>query len=73
MNRERQGFHIWHVYSLWQNLSHHTMIYDLVTLTLNFDLLFKNFNPGHNLWTVRDKAFIFDMCIPCDKSFYIIP
>ena len=28
-----------------------------MTLTLKFDLLFKNFNLGHNLWTMRDGAF----------------
>ena len=38
-----------------------------------FLLLFKNFNLGHNIWTVRDRAFIFHMCIPCDKNFHIIP
>ena len=54
MNRKRQDFHISHVYSLWQDLSYHTVIFDLVTLTLKFDLLFKNFNLGHNFWTVRD-------------------
>ena len=37
MNRERQGCHISHVYSLWQDLSHHTIIIDLVILTLNFE------------------------------------
>ena len=73
MNRERQGFHISQVYFLLQDLSHHTIIFDLVTLTLEFDILFKNFNLGHNLWTVRDRAFIFHMCIPCDKTFRIIP
>ena len=35
---------------------HHTIIFDLMTLTLKFDLLFKNFNLGHNLWTVRDST-----------------
>ena len=71
MNRERQGFHISHVYSLWQDISRHTIIFGLVTLTLKFDLLFKNFNLGHNLRTMRDRAFIFYMCIPCDKTFHI--
>ena len=54
MNRKRQYFYISHVYSLWQDLSYHTIIFDLVTLTLKFDLLLKNFNLGHNFWTVRD-------------------
>ena len=43
MNRERPGFHISQVYSLWRDFSH-AIIFDLVTLTLKFDLLFKNFN-----------------------------
>ena len=58
MNRERQGFYISHAYSLWQYLSCHSIIFDLVTLTLRFDLLVKNFNLGHNLWTMRDRALI---------------
>ena len=37
MNRERQDFQISHVYSLWQDLSHHTTIFYLMTLTLNFE------------------------------------
>ena len=41
MNSKRQGFVISHVYSLWQDLSQHTIIFDLVTLFLKFDLLFK--------------------------------
>ena len=39
-------------------MSFHNFFY-LVTLTLMFDLLFKNCNLGHNLRTVRDRAFIF--------------
>ena len=73
MNRERQGFHISHVYSLWREFSHHTTFFDLVTLTLKFDLLFKNFNLGHDLWTTRDRSFIFPMFIPWDKFFDTIP
>ena len=56
-----------------EDLSHDTIIFDLVMLTLKFDLLFKNFNLGHNLWTIRDRAVIFHMCIPCDNTFHIIP
>ena len=73
MNHERQGFHISHVYSVWQDLSRHSM-FNLVTLTLKFDPLFKNFNfaIGHNLWTMRDRTFIFQMLVHCDKTFHII-
>ena len=35
-----------YVYSLWQDLSHGTISLNLVTLTLKFDLLLKNFNLG---------------------------
>ena len=42
-------------------------------LDLEFDLLFKNFNLGHNLWNMRDRVFIFHMCFPCDKTFHTIP
>ena len=71
--QKRHGFHISHVYSQWQDLSLHSIIFDLVTLILNFDLLFKNFNHSYNLWTVRDRDFIFHICIPCDNTFHTIP
>ena len=73
MDRDTQGFHISLVYSLWQDLSHIIIIFDLVTLTLKLDLLVTTFNLGHNLWTVKDRAFIFQMCIPCDKTFHVVP
>ena len=33
-----------HMYSSFQDLSHGTLTFDLMTLTLKFDLLLKNFN-----------------------------
>ena len=41
MNNKRYDSHISYVYSLWQDLSYHTIILDLVNLTLKFDLLLK--------------------------------
>ena len=73
MNHELQGFHVSHVYSLWEDISRHSIIFDLITLTLKFDRLFKNFYLGHNLWTVRDGVFMFHMCIHCDKTVHTIP
>ena len=35
--------------------------------------IFKNFNLGYNFWMVGDRAFIFHMYIPCDKTFLLIP
>ena len=46
-----------------------TKIFDLVTLTLKFDLLLKNFNLGHSFLTRRGRAFILHMYIPCNKTF----
>ena len=46
-----------------------TINFELVTLTVTFDLLLKNFNIGHNFFIVRDRAFIFSMCVPYDQTF----
>ena len=51
------GFHISHVYFLWQDLSVYTKIFDFVTLTLTFDLLLKKLNLGNNFWPKRDRDF----------------
>ena len=42
-------------------------------MTMNFDLLLKNFNLGQNFLTRRDVAFILHMCITCDKAFHMVP
>ena len=49
-----------------------TIIFDLVTLTLKFDLLLKNFILGHNFQTRSDRAFILLMCFPCDTTFHVV-
>ena len=59
--------------SLWQDLSLSTINFDLVTLTLKFDLLLKNFNLGHIFQTRSGRAFILHMCILCDKTFHFVP
>ena len=50
-----------------------TKNFELVTLTLIFDLLLKKHNLGHNFWTKRDMAFILHMCITCSKTFLLVP
>ena len=49
------------------------MILTLWPLTLEFDLLFKHFNLGHNFWLVDAKGFIFHMCIFYGKIFHLVP
>ena len=61
------------MYSLWQDLSVHTRNFDLVTLTLTFDLLLKKLNLGHNFWTKSDWALILHIYIPCGKTSLMIP
>ena len=56
------------MHSLWQDISLHTRSFDLFTLILKFDQLFKNFNLGHNFQSRRARAFILHICIPCDKD-----
>ena len=48
-------------------------IFDLVTLTLKFDLLLKNFNLCNSFLTRRGRAFIFHMYISCYKTFPQVP
>ena len=49
------------------------MIFDPVTLALELDLFFENFNLANNFWTVSARALIFHMSIPCDKTFLWVP
>ena len=58
-----------------KGLSCGTIIFDLMTLTLKFDLLLKNFNISHNCDTIRGtcRDFIFHKCIPYDKAFHVVP
>ena len=35
----------------------------------NFDILLKNFNIGHNFFTLRERTFIFSMFVTYDKAF----
>ena len=59
--------------SFLQDLSHGTINIDLVTLTLNFDLLLKKktLHLWHSFQTRKDRAFVLHMCIPCDKTLTI--
>ena len=44
-----------------------------VTLTLEFDPFFVNFNIANNFWTLSARALIFHMSIPCDKTIIFYP
>ena len=64
---------ITYVGSLWQDLSVCTNNFKIVTLILTFDLLLQELNLGYNFWTKRDKAFILQACILCEKTFVSVP
>ena len=36
---------------------------------MTFDLLWKNFNIDQKFFILKDRAFIFGMCVPYDKTF----
>ena len=49
------------------------LLFDIVNLTLEFDLLFKKNNLVNNIWTVSARAFIFYISNYDDKSFPWVP
>jgi hypothetical protein len=50
-----------------------TNIFYLVTLTLVFDPLIKNFNLGYNFQMVCTRMLIFHTSVSCDKIFSLVP
>ena len=62
-------------YSLWQDLSMNTNVFDSVNLTLAVDQFFENFNLTTNFWAVSARALmhVFHMCILCDNIFPLVP
>ena len=44
-----------------------------VTLNVISNSLLNNFNIGHISFVLRDRAFIFGMNIPYDKTFPMVP
>ena len=43
-----------------------------MTLTLKFDLIFKNFIMGRSLFSRSVRTFILHICVHCDKIFYAV-
>jgi hypothetical protein len=54
-------FDTWDIDSLWRNLSFGTKTFDLVTVTLNFELVLKNFDLDYIFWTRCVRALIFEV------------
>jgi hypothetical protein len=50
-----------------------TKIFDLLTLTLVFDLLIENVNLGYIFWLVGTRALTYCMSFPCAKTFLRVP
>ena len=51
--------------SLWQDFPMDANRFDLVTLTMVFDLLIENFIFEYIFWMVWTRTLIFDISIPC--------
>ena len=45
----------------------------LPALSVCLSVCHKNFNLGHNFCTITDRALILGMCVPCDKTFPVVP
>ena len=58
---------------LWQGLSDGTILFEDVTLTMNVDLLLKNFNICYDFSILWEKAFIFGMSNTYDETFLMVP
>ena len=41
--------------------------------SIRLSVCHKNFNLGHNFCTNTDRALILGMCVPCDKTFPMVP
>ena len=46
---------------------------NLIRLSVCLSVCHKNFNLGHNFCTITDRALILGMCVPCDKTFPVVP
>ena len=46
-----------------------TVIFDPVTMALEFDLLFENLNLDYKSWTMNVRDLIFHVSNPSDKTF----
>ena len=65
---------IFHMYiSLDKTFQLEPKIWTLWPLNLTFELLFKDFNFGHNFWTIRARSFVLPMYFPSDKIFPFDP
>ena len=46
---------------------------NLIRPSVCLSVCHKNFNLGHNFCTITDRALILGMCVPCDKTFPVVP
>ena len=69
LNSECLSFYISHEYFLWSDISMGTIIFVLVTFTLEFDPFFENLNLADNFRKVSARSLIFHISIHCDKTF----
>ena len=51
----------------------YVLVANVIVLASIVGCVDKKFSIGNTLNTTRDGAFIFHMCIPCDKTFHIVP
>ena len=55
------------------DIKSHSSVRPSVCLSVCLSVCHKNFNLGHNFCTITDRALILGMCVPCDKTFPVVP
>ena len=67
---------IFHMYISYDKTFHMVPSFFILPCDLDLEVwptFEKHFNLGHNFHTRSDRAFILHMCIPCDKTFHMVP
>ena len=56
-----------------QQYCSYSSIFFIIFFALSICLSKKYFKTGHNFLIVSDRAFMYNMCIPCGKIFFMVP
>ena len=76
LNKEQSRTHACFCPPLWQKrgyIKSHSSVCLSLCPSICLFVGHKNFNLGHNFCTITDRALILGMCVPCDKTFPVVP
>ena len=55
------------------DIKSHSSVCPFVRPSVCLSVCHKNINLGHNFCAIKDRALILGMCVPCDKTFPVVP